>query len=588
MSGIFGYIGTEQCREILINGISSLEKRGSDTTGIVLKCNDDLIAIKTKGTAADLKQKAVSVKNESTAGIAQCDRAMRCKATQLTAKPACNNLFAAAMDGAIENFDSLKRWTNNPFPIATDEDLMLAMLCVANNPNKLEIIKRLDSLIEGSPSYAFIGNDDNAIYCKAGSRPLVIGMNGSGFYIASELNAIVNRADRYIFLDEGECARITADRAVIFDSKYKKIKKPLITTPEELCFENNYSIKDEIFYCPLTVKETYQRFVQKSKINFDCLKLNHRNVDKLSRIIITGTGCSYNTAEISAYNFSMLTDIPAIAYPAGELRYSGCVIDKNTLLIAISHRGESEDTIACAKRFKTIGAKTIAVTSNELSYLARLCDSVVNPNCDFEANEVSLRSFISNYLAMCFLALHIGSKCSVVNELYLNVAIKMAEMLPGKVSSAIKPSPLFDNAAGVLSQAENVFVTGLGADYALSLEGADKLRKIAKINASAYCVSELVQKCPTVLNGSQVIAFITNKELLHKALYSLRRAKALGAEILIITTENIEEEIHDFNNIISFNDSIPLFNPPACIAGLYKIAIIADEIKNKPDIEIAG
>lgn len=588
MSGIFGYIGTEQCKDILTAGISSLEKRGADTTGIVIKCKDDFIAIKTKGGTSDLKQKAAAVKNESTIGIAQCDKAMRCKATQLTAKPACNNLFAAAMDGTIENFDDLKRWTNNPFPIATDEDLLLAMLCVGNDPNKLEIIKKFDTLIRGTPSYAFISNDENTIYCKAGSRPIVIGISSNGFYLSSEIGAITSLADRYIFLDENEAAKITADKAIIFDSRYKKIKKTILETPDAVYFENDYSIKDEIFYCPLTVKETYRRFIQNSKINFDNLKLNHRAVDKLSRIIITGTGGSYNTAEISAYNFSMVTDIPTNAYPAGELRYSGCVIDRNTLLIAISHRGESEDTIACVKRFKAIGAKTIAVTSNASSYLAKLCDSIINPNCDFDINEISLRSFISNYLAMSFLALHIGCKSGIVNELYLNVTIKMAEMLPGKISSAIKPSPAIEKAAGMLSQTENVFVTGLGADYALSLEGADKLRKIAKVNASAYCVSELVQKCTSILDGSLVIAFITNKELLHKALYSLRRAKALGAKIIIITTENIEEEINDFESIISFNDSVPLLNPPACIAGLYKIAIIADEIKNKTEIEIAG
>lgn len=588
MSGIFGYIGTEECKDILIKGISLLEKRGSETTGIVLKSKNDLLAIKTKGNANDLKQISGTVKNNSTAGIAQCDRAMRCKAAQITAKPACNNLFAAAMDGAIENFDELKRWTNNPFPIATDEDLLLAVLCVANSPDKLDIIKKTDSLIKGGPSYAFIGNDDNAIYCKAGSRPLIIGLGKEGFYLSSELNAIISYAEKYICLDDGECAKITKDKAVIYDSKYKKIKKPLLAVPEDLYFENDYSIKDEIFYCPLAVKETYKQFVQKSKINFDYLKLNHRSIDKIKRIIITGCGCSYNTAQISAYNFSMLTDIPASAFPSGELRYSGCVIDKGTLLIAISHRGESEDTAACVKRFKAAGAKAIAVTSGKTSYLSRICDSVINPNCDFETNEVSLRSFISSYLAMCFLALHIGSKCAIVNDLYLSVTIKMAEMLPGKLSSAIKPTPAFDAAASMLSQAENVFVTGLGADWALSLEGADKLRAIAKINASALCVSELVLKCPPLLDDSLVLALITNKELLQKALYSLRRAKSLGAKIIIITTENIEEEIKDFDKIISFNDSIPLFNPLTCIAGLYKIAIIADEIKNRSDIEIAG
>jgi glucosamine--fructose-6-phosphate aminotransferase (isomerizing) len=587
MSGFFGYVGTQPCKDILIKGISSLKKRGADATGMVFKNQNTFDLISVNGNASELKQASSKTKCDFTTGIAQSSKFTRIKASEEAANPVYNNLFAVAMDGSFENFNELKRWSNNPFEIVSDEDLMLALLCVANKSDKIELIKTLDSMLLGDISYAFIANDENAIYCKSLGKPLFIGIGSDGFYVSSELISLVNTAEKYIFINEGESAKLTKDRVIIFDTKGKKIKKTATAVPEQSCFENDYAIKDEIFYCPLTVKETYKQFIKKSKINLDYLKLNRHAVDKISQIIITGAGCSYNVASISAYNFSMMCDIPTYAYPSGELRYSGCIINKNTLLIAVSHRGESDDTIACVKRFKNFGAKVIAVTSNELSYLARLSDEIVNPNCDFESNDVSLRCFISTYLAMSFLSLYIGNKNGVVTELYLNVTIKMAELLSGKVSSAIKPSPLFEKVAYAIADSDNVFVTGLGADYSLSLEGADKLRSIAKVNASSFCTSELVEKCHSILNGSLVLALLTNKDLLQQSLYNLRRAKSLGANVIIITTQNIEEEVSDFENIISFNDSIPLFNVLPCIAGIYKIAIITDEIKNKPDIEIA-
>lgn len=588
MSGIFAYIGSQPCKSILTNGISQLQKRGCDTNGILLKNKDDFTSTKVKGGIDQLSQSLQSLKNDSTIGLAQCDKAIRCKPSDLTAKPVCNNLFGVVMDGYIENFSELKRWSTNPFPIHTDEDLLLALLCVINKKDKLEAVKALDTMIVGDLSYAFIPVDENAIYCKSNGKPIVIGISDKGFYISSELKAIINSAEKYIILDDDDCAKISVDKLLIYDNKYKKIKKSPIQMPEQSYFENDYSIKDEIFYCPLAVKEACKQFIKKSKLDLDYLKMTRHSADKISRIIITGSSTSYNTAKLCEYNFSMLCDIPTTAYTSQELRYSGCIIDKNTLLIAISHTGEGEETIACAKRFKANGAKVFAVTGNRLSYLAHISDEVIDTGCDFESREVSLRCFISTYLAVTFLSLYIGYKNSVVTELYLNVAIKMAEMLSGKVSSAIKPSPSLEMLASSLTNSENVFISGLGADYPLSLEGADKLRLIAKINATAYPLGELISKCSSLLDNSLVVAPITNKELMQKSLYTLRRAKSMGANVIIITTQSIEEEITDFDKVISFNDSIPIFNILPCTATMYKVAITAEEIKSTPDINIAG
>ncbi len=589
MSGIFGYIGNRSCTEALVCGIKLLEKRGADAAGLALKINEEILSIKEKGNADTLSKNIEENEVQSFLGIAQTDRAYRCAASEFSAKPAANNLFAVAMDGRIDNFDSLKHWSAEPFPINTDEDLLLAVLCINNSSNKTELLIKTDSMFQGNPTYAFICNDEDAVYCKKGNMPLIIGIGSDGFFISSEINALIPFASKYIFLNDGEFARITKNKASVFDSNLKKIKKTLIPVPDKSYSESNYILSDEIYYCPLTAKETYNNFVNDSKLDFEYLKLSRRSIDRLSRIIITGSSGSFNVAKISGYNFEMLTDIPTFVRPAGELRYSGTVIDKNTLLIAISHRGENEDTISCVKRAQAFGAKTIAVTNNPSSYLALLCSAVINPGCDFEAGDISLRSFVSNYIAMCFLSLYIGWKNSVVTELYLNVAVKMAEMLPGKISTSVKNTPLLEKAANKILCSKNVYVTGLGADWALSYEAAQKLREISRINANAFCCSELINTASCLLDSSSlVIAIITNKELMQKSLRYLRYVKTSGAKLIIVTTANIEEEISDFDNIISFNDSVPIFNVLPCITGIYKLAVIINDMRNQNDIDKVG
>ena len=588
MSGIFACIGTQPCKDILTNGLSLLKKRGTDTAGMALKTEEVISLMKAKGGTDLLKQNAEAVKSESTVGIAQCSFAVRCKASNITAPPAANNLFAVAIDGSIDNFDALRRWTRTPFPIATEEDLLLAMLCILNTPDRMEMIKKLNNSLHGSPTYVFLPNDEEALYCHAGQQPLLIGIAEDGFLAASELNALLPYAKKYLVLADGENVKITKDRILVYDEKGKRVKKSLFPVPDNSYFENDYSLGDEIYYCPLTVKETYHAFVKNGGLDFELLRISKRGTERVKRILLTGTGSSFYAAKISAFHFEMLTDIPTTAVPSSELRYAGTLMDKNTLLIAVSHRGETDDTIQCVKRAKRLGAKAIAVTSNANSCLARSCDNVLNPHCDFDAGSVSLRSYLSSYLTLCFFALFLGYKNNIVTELYLNVSLKMAEMLPGKISAAIKNIPLLESTALDLMRAEKIFVTGLGADAALAQEAAKKIRDIAKRNAAVLPCGELAEETEDFISGALVLALMTNKELLQPALHPLRRLQSLGARVVILTTSNMEEEIGDFKNIIAFNDSIPLFNPLPCIAGIYKIAVLADEMKNQDAAEQAG
>ena len=90
-----------------------------------------------------------------------------------------------------------------------------------------------------------------------------------------------------------------------------------------------------------------------------------------------------------------------------------------------------------------------------------------------------------------------------------------------------------------------------------------------------------------LLSKSIVIAFITNPDAMEKALRPLREIKSTGARVFIITCADSEDGPADFDNVISWADSVPVFNPLPCISGLYKIAITAAEIKNRGSIDKA-
>lgn len=579
MSGIFAYLGKASCRDAVLEGLCHLEKRGNETAGIAIRNGDKIELTKIKGSPDELLKKAQSINEEALEGLAECSFSSRCRASAITAVPAANNLYAAALDGEIDNFDALKRWVKSPFPIATEEDLLLAMITVSNETNRLETIKKLSGSFQGNPSFAFLSAEEGTVFCRAGIQPLVIGTGEGGTFIASELGALLPFAKRFIRLERGESAKLTAERVSIFDDKFRKIKKqftPLLPVP---VFESGYQLDDELFYCPLAVRETLNAFVKRNELIIGNGNLK-RLADKTKRIIITGEGSSYNAAALAVHYFGMMTDIPCTACPAGELRYGNEFFDKSTLIIAVSHSGENENSAECIRRAKGFGSKALCITASPCSLISSISDESVSPSC-FQSSENSLRSYLSSSLALLFLAVYFGKRDGIVSELYLNVTLKIAEMLPGKISLAVKTTPLLEATAKRLLEYNKVFVTGLCGDCALSLEGASKFRQLTDVCAVSVPLHELALESDKLLGGSLVFALITDYDLAPRALSRLRRIRTLGGEVIIITTANIEDEIRDFENVISFSDSVAIFNKITCIAQLYKIAVTANGLTEK-------
>lgn len=577
MSGIFGYIGREDCRDDMADALRYYKHRGGDSCGVAFKLNDELTCIKDVGGVDKIIDRMSEIGVDCTIALAQNARSNRGKVSALTSSPACNNLFAVAMDGCIDNFGALRERSGNPFPIHTDEDLLLALLCVDASASNMERITRVDSLIKNSLTYAFFNSNENAIFCKKGNAPLYVGVAKTGFYISSEIAPLCDKVTKYFALCDGEVLRLTREKASVFDPKGKRVKRSPLPIPPSVCSSERHTIVDEAFYCPLAVKNAFASFVSGDKLNIPDLKFSRHSIERLSRIIITGTGEAYCSAVLGERAFGTLCDVPVYAVPSSELARSHHILDKSTLVVAVSASGEDMDTITAVKRARMMNARTLAITCNRLSYLADISSLVVCPMDYFDINFTSLRGFVSMYISLAFVALYFGNKSGVVSDLYLSVAIKMAESLAGKVTSSVKSSPQLELCADLISSASVVIATGYLGDYALALDACDKLISLAGINAFSCQLGEIEGRYSSVLDGATVVAFISDDSNLDSVMSYLRSLRSRGCSVIIFTASAIEEEIYDFESIVSINDSIPLFNPVPIIASFYKTTLLCNQ-----------
>ena len=113
MCGIVGYIGNSKASEVLLKGLSYLEYRGYDSSGVALMTKNKIEIFKAPGKLNNLREVlsgASDICSSSTCGIGHIRWATHGLPTELNAHPhTCNcGSLVVVHNGIIENYKELK------------------------------------------------------------------------------------------------------------------------------------------------------------------------------------------------------------------------------------------------------------------------------------------------------------------------------------------------------------------------------------------------------------------------------------------------------------------------------------------------
>jgi len=109
MCGIVGYIGPDEGRDILLNGLARLEYRGYDSAGIAMVGPDGLLQIvRCEGKLSGLVRKLNEQPINGTLGVAHTRWATHGRPSEQNAHPHRSGPFALVHNGIIENYAVLK------------------------------------------------------------------------------------------------------------------------------------------------------------------------------------------------------------------------------------------------------------------------------------------------------------------------------------------------------------------------------------------------------------------------------------------------------------------------------------------------
>ncbi len=558
MCGIIGYIGKQNAPNILLKGLSKLEYRGYDSSGIAIISKNDINIIKSKGKLINLKEKLKNNKINSKLGIGHTRWATHGVPSDINAHPhlSQNKQIAIVHNGIIENYLSLKEeleLKGYHFISDTDSEIIANMLEYYKEENFLNTINKTISRLEGSYALLIINKDDpNKLFAIRNESPLIIGINNEEYFIASDIPAILEWTKNIYYLNNKEVAILKVNSINFFNNKKEAVIKKIskITWDYEVAKKNGYEhfMLKEIFEQPNAVKDTIKLRIKNGLPNLD-IKLTEKYLNVIDKIYIVACGTAYH-AGLNAKNLiENLIGINAEADIASEFRYRNPLINKKTLVIILSQSGETADTLAALRLAKEKGAKVISIVNVVGSSIARESDEVIYTWAGPEIAVASTKAFTTQLSVIYLLVIQLALLTKKIAEKEAKSLIKEVKSIPKKIESILKEKSKIKEIAKFFYHDKDAYYIGRGRDYYIAMEGSLKLKEISYIHAEAYAAGELKHGTIALIeDNTLVVAVCSIEKLLPKMISNIKEIEARGAKTLVIT--NSKEKIGTYNFII--------------------------------------
>ena len=555
MCGIVGYSGTQSAITPLIEGLRRLEYRGYDSAGIALGVKGKLFIEKKAGKLVNLENSLDGSLPLTHSGIGHTRWATHGGPTDSNAHPHVDNegKLAVIHNGIIENYSALRtdlEARGHVFSSETDTESVAHLLSDLRKEHKGDLSAAMrDAVKVLRGSFTLVAIHADAPEVVVGVRrnsPLVVGLGKGENFMASDVAAFIDYTKRAIELGQDEVVTITPSSVVITDLDGTTIvpKEYEISWDATAAQKGGFThfMLKEIFEQPKAVADTLiGRLSDNKQIILDELHMSSEEIRALKKITVIACGTAYHAGMVAKYAIEKWAKIPVEVEIASEYRYRDPIVDKNTLVIAISQSGETMDTLMAVRHAKAQGARVLAICNTNSSTIPRESDAVLYTHAGPEIAVASTKALLTQMIAVYLIGLHLAQVNGALTDAAVASLYYELLELPGKIEQILETvEPLRELTR---SFAENNIVLFLGRNigYPVALEGALKLKELAYIHAEGFAGGELKHGPIALIDqGTPVIAiFPAGHEhgLDEKMQSNIQEVKARGARVIVIAEE---------------------------------------------------
>ena len=555
MCGITGYIGKKQAAPILLRGLEKLEYRGYDSAGIAVRENSapdaKINIVKAKGRLKALLEKTDCGRAvPGLCGIGHTRWATHGEPSELNAHPHCTDDLSVVLvhNGIIENYQEIReKLTKSGYRFYSQTDTEAAVKLIDSyykqSGEPLTAISQAMLRIRGSYAFAMMFRDfPDSLFVARKDSPLIIGQNGDGCYIASDVPAILDSTRTVYYIGNLEMAQLTAGAVHFYNIDREEIEKePVqIQWDAESAEKGGYAhfMLKEIHEQPQAVRDTIQSYLnEQGEIDFSAAGLDDAFLKQLERIYFVACGSAYHVGAAAKYVIEAMTDLPVEIDLASEFRYRDPKLVKNSLVVVVSQSGETADSLAALRLAKDKGVPVLGIVNVVGSSIARESDYLLYTYAGPEISVATTKAYSAQLAAVYLLSTKLAQVRGCIDEQRCRALIGELHALPEKIQRVLEDKERIQWFASKYANAHDIFFIGRGLDYAISLEGSLKMKEISYIHSEAYAAGELKHGTISLVeDGTLVIGVATQQALFEKTVSNLTEVKSRGAYLMGLTS----------------------------------------------------
>jgi glucosamine--fructose-6-phosphate aminotransferase (isomerizing) len=561
MCGIVGYVGHKSALDVVIEGLKRLEYRGYDSAGVAVHADGKLAVDKRAGKLANLTASLAELPlPASTTGIGHTRWATHGAPTDRNAHPHidCAGTVSVIHNGIIENFAQLRldlEGRGHELSSETDTEVVAHLLeeeFVPAGKDLAEAMRRVCRQLEGAFTLLAVHSDAPDVVVGARrNSPLVVGVGDGENFLASDVSAFIAHTREAIELGQDQVVELRREQVTVthFDGSDAEVNRYHVDWDASAAEKAGYDyfMLKEIAEQPRALADTLLgRIDETGSLSLDEMRLSDEELRDVDKIVIIACGTAYHAGLIAKYAIEHWTRIPCEVEVASEFRYRDPILDRSTLMIAISQSGETMDTLMAIRYARKQRSRVLAICNTNGSTIPRESDAVLythaGPEVGVAATKTFLTQLVACYLVGLYLAQVRGTKFGDEVASEIRQLAAMPDLVQQVLDTTVEQVRIL---ARGLSKAKAVLFLGRHVGFPVALEGALKLKELAYMHAEAFAAGELKhgpialieQDLPVVV----VVPSRRGRSVIHDKLVSnIQEIRARGAKTIVIAEEGDE------------------------------------------------
>ncbi len=430
MCGIVGAVAERDVIPILLEGLQRLEYRGYDSAGVVVVDKDMVLnRVRRIGKIAGLKTACAETEISGRLGIAHTRWATHGAPTEKNAHPhIAKNRVAVVHNGIIENHEPLRaQQTAAGYAFTSDTDTEVIVHQVHQQLDAgvdlLTAVQQTLPLLEGAYALGVVSIDEpeTMVVARQGS-PLVIGVGIGEHFIASDISALLPVTQRFIYLEEGDVAKLTRKSLQIYNAKGDAVSREIVQSELQADAVDkgpyrHYMLK-EIYEQPRAITDTLEGRILNNSVLPGIFGVDEAAIfDEVKSILILACGTSLHAGMVARHWLEGLAGIPCQVEVASEFRYRTPVCQPGTLVVTLSQSGETADTLAALREAKARGfGASLSICNVPESALVRESDLSFLTRAGPEIGVASTKAFTTQLVALMLLTISLGRRVKMTEN----------------------------------------------------------------------------------------------------------------------------------------------------------------------------